>query len=236
MDSGRSGGAPARDAPESPRSVLSASKPGHAEARTGATQQTNGAPDHELFERFRDGDVAAFETLLRRHRRTIHAFISRYLRDRQQADDVYQEVLLRVVARADDFRGSSKFTTWLFSIARNLCIDAARRAVHRDHVSLDQPGQGGAAALVERVASQRPGVDRDAIARELRRRVHDALGTLPEEQLEVFLLRETDCLSFGEIAVVVGAPEATVKSRMRYALGRLRDALADFEDYARALR
>lgn len=193
-------------------------------------------PDDALFLRFRDGDHDAFEQLLRRHRGTVHAFIARYLSDRQLADDVYQEVFLRVVAHADDFRGTSRFTTWVYSIARNLCIDSARRASHRNHASLDAADRGGREPLVERIPSRTLGADRQAIGGELRVRVQAAIAALPPDQREVFLLRETEQLTFAQIGEVVGAPEATVKSRMRYALERLQGALADFEDYARALR
>lgn len=201
-------------------------------ARDDATADEPG--DSVLFDRFRQGDAAAFEVLLRRHRRAVHQFILRYLRDPQQADDLFQDVFLRVVASADHFRGESKFSTWVFSIARNLCVDAARRASHRRHVSLDQSG-GDGPALVERIASATRPADRQMLSRQIRVRVEEALAALPAEQREVFLLRETHHLQFGEIAAIVGAPENTVKSRMRYALERLQEALAEFQDHAKGL-
>jgi RNA polymerase sigma-70 factor (ECF subfamily) len=89
--------------------------------------------------------------------------------------------------------------------------------------------------LGETVKDTRPAVDRDAIGRELKIRLMDAIEALPSDQKEVFLMREYSDLPFKEIATIVGAPENTVKSRMRYALERLQEALSDYEDYARAL-
>ena len=88
----------------------------------------------------------------------------------------------------------------------------------------------------DRVPGTNPAVDRQVIGKELKGRIQQAIAKLNEEQREVFLLREIANLSFQEIAAVTGAPEHTVKSRMRYALERLQEALTDFEEYARALR
>ena len=90
----------------------------------------------------------------------------------------------------------------------------------------------------ERTADTRPGatVDRAAIGAELGQRITVAVESLPPDQREVFLLRELANIPFKEIAEIVGVPENTVKSRMRYALERLQEALSEYEDYARALR
>ena len=140
---------------------------------------------------------------------------------------------------AGDFRQTSRFTSWLYAIARNLCIDTLRKEGHRRHRSLDEPVQGangGGATLGDHTADRGAEVERGAMAGQVRDRLLSALAALPEEQREVFLLREVSNLPFKEIADVVGAPENTVKSRMRYALERLQITLREFEDYARALR
>ena len=194
--------------------------------------------DEELLEQFRSGDAKAFEELLNRYRGSIYNFILRSVRDRERAADLTQETFLRVVQRADSFRGGSKLSTWIFAIARNLCIDHGRRMVFRRHRSLDAPVRSSeekGSPMVDRVPSSGPVTDRDAIAKELQKRIAEAVEELPEDQREVFLLRQVQGMPFKDIAEVVGVSENTVKSRMRYALERLQGALAEYQDYVREL-
>ena len=189
--------------------------------------------------RFQGGDRAAFAVLVRRHQSPLYNFALRHLGSGPAAEEVVQDAFVRVVKNAGDFKHEARFSTWLYTIARNLCTDEARKRVHRKHPSLDQPRRGTEAAgptLGEQTADGRANAEGAAVSAEIRARVVDALATLPEEQREVFLLREVSGLSFKDIAEVVGAPENTIKSRMRYALERLQGALSEFEEYARALR
>jgi RNA polymerase sigma-70 factor (ECF subfamily) len=199
------------------------------------------AADEVLLARFQSGDARAFEVLLARHRRTIFHFILRWVGDKETAEDLLQDVFLRVVASSREFKGESKFTTWLYTIARNLCIDTGRKRAFRRHASLDAPAGRGSdpgegPALVERIPGDEADVHRQALRDEVRPRIEAALETLVEEQREVFILRELSNLPFKEIAEIVGTSENTVKSRMRYALEKLRAALAEYEDVAKALR
>jgi RNA polymerase sigma-70 factor (ECF subfamily) len=198
------------------------------------------ATDETLMVRYQRGDRTAFATLVRRHHRPLYNFVLRQLRKAQAAEDVTQEVFLRVVENANEFKHEARFSTWVYTIARNLCIDHLRKASHRRHPSLDQPlGPGDEPApLGEVVADRNPGGDaeRATSSTQMLTIVAELLDSMPDEQREVFLLREIANLPFKEIAVVTGTAENTVKSRMRYALDRLRTALSDFEEYARALR
>jgi RNA polymerase sigma-70 factor, ECF subfamily len=192
--------------------------------------------DEGLMLAYRDGDVRAFEVLVTRHRKPIYNFILRFVRDAAQAEDVMQETFLRVIKGAEAYQRQAKFTTWLYTIARNLCVDASRRGKHRKAASLDAPvgGDEDGAALIDMVSDGKHGADRHAIDGELRVRMQKAIASLPDEQREIFLLREMADLQFNEIARVVGCPENTVKSRMRYALEKLREALEEYRDLAQA--
>lgn len=198
------------------------------------------ATDEALMIRFQRGDKAAFAALVRRHQTPLYNFSLRHLRAQAAAEDVVQDAFVRVVQKAADFKHEARFTTWLYTIARNLCIDHLRKQVHRKHPSLDQAkageGDGEGPTLGEQTADARASVERDATGSELKKRIAKAVETLPEEQREVFLMREVANLPFKEIAEVTGVPENTVKSRMRYALERLQQALSEYEEYARALR
>ena len=181
---------------------------------------------------YQRGDLGAFEALVVRHERRLWNFLRRFVRDPEAAEDLLQEVFLRMVKSAPQWRPTAKVTTWLFTIARNLCVDHTRAAVHRRAASLDSPGPAGdeGAPWVERLPAAGPGAEGAVMGRQLAVELDAALATLPVEQREVFLLREVMEMPFAEIAVAVGAPEPTVKSRLRYALESLRAALGEFQE------
>ncbi len=191
--------------------------------------------DEMLMVRYRRGDQGAFVELVRRYERSLFNFSLRYLRQRHRAEEVTQEAFLRVVRRAGDFKHESKFSTWIFSIARNLCIDELRRGAHRAHASLDAKG-ADERTLYERIPAETTDGEVLGSGSRLRESIGRAVESLPDEQREVFLLRQLAGLSFAEIATITSCPENTVKSRMRYALERLQKELSTFEEYARALR
>jgi len=175
---------------------------------------------------------------VRRHQSGLYNFALRNLRERTAAEDVVQEAFVRVAQSAADFKSDARFSTWVYTIVRNLCIDQLRKRALRKHPSLDQASgeDGDGPTLGEQTADPRASVEREATGTELKERIARAVDTLPDEQREVFLMREVLNLPFKEIAEITGVPENTVKSRMRYALERLQEALAEYEDYARALR
>lgn len=180
--------------------------------------------------RYQAGDAAAFRVLVERWSHRIFAFSFRYVRDEEAARDVMQEAFLRVVRNAGSFRAESRFSTWLFTIARNLCVDRQRRMKHRRTASLDAPlraDDADGATMLDRVADDAPLADRRADDHRFSARLEVALASLPIEQREVFLLRELEGVKFREIADLIGIPENTVKSRMRYALEGLRKALTE---------
>lgn len=189
--------------------------------------------------RFQGGDRSAFTLLVRRHQSQLFNFALRQLRSAPAAEEVVQDAFVRVVHNAAEFKHASRFSTWLYTITRNLCIDQMRKRTLRNHPSLDEPKReqsGDGPTLGDRTADGKANVERAAVSVEIRERLLAAVGDLPDEQREVFLLRELSNVPFKEIAEIVGVSENTVKSRMRYALERLQSALSDFEEYARALR
>ena len=193
--------------------------------------------DEDLMVQYQQGEVRAFEILLGRHRKSVYNFILRFVGDKETAEDLLQETFMRVIKGADAYKRQAKFTTWLYTIARNLCVDQSRRAKHRKAQSLDAPMSNSAdsGTLLDVVPSTEIASDRQAVNKELQARLHEALARLSEEQREVFLMREFLDLPFKQIADIVGVPENTVKSRMRYALEKLRLELDEYKDLAKAL-
>jgi len=193
--------------------------------------------DEDLMVRYQQGEVRAFEILLGRHRKSVFNFILRYVGDKETAEDLLQETFMRVIKGADAYKRQAKFTTWLYTIARNLCVDQTRRRKHRKHASLDAPmaADDDSGTLLDVLPSSEMASDRKTVNKQLYQRLQGAIGALSEEQREVFLMREFLDMPFKQIADVVGVPENTVKSRMRYALEKLRLDLDEYKDLAKAV-
>ncbi len=183
---------------------------------------------------YQKGDVAAFAELVARHEKRLWSFVRRFVTDSATAEDLLQEVFLRVVRSAAEWQSSAKFSTWLYTIARNLCTDNARRVAFRRAESLDQtpnPGRDDSGPhRIDKIPDHEGNAERAAMNREIAVRVDQAVAELPVEQREVFLMREVMDMSFAEIAAATKASEPTVKSRMRYALERLRNALGELSE------
>ena len=185
--------------------------------------------DEQLMLAFRRGEASAFEALVQRHRGPVFNFIFRSTGHMARAEDLLQETWLKVIRGADEYEPRARFTTWLYTIARNLCVDSARKERFREVVPLEAPvrGDGADEPVAEWFPDGRPAPDRAAHNTRLRPLLEQALMSLPKDQREVFVLREYSGVPFKEIAAVVGISENTVKSRMRYALEALRKRLLE---------
>mgnify|MGYP000874469870 FL=1 len=174
--------------------------------------------DEALMLAWAGGDLPAFQALYERHRRRLHGFLLRQLRDPALAEELFQDVWQRVIAARAGWQPEAAFSTWLFRIAHNRLNDHWRAARHRP------PAPADAEARVEAVVDgQTPETELDAF--EQRRRVQHALDALPREQRDVMLLRLEQELSLEEIAQITGVGRETVKSRLRYAMDKLRAGL-----------
>jgi RNA polymerase sigma-70 factor (ECF subfamily) len=186
--------------------------------------QVTGASDEDLVRALRAGSTDSLGTLVARWERPLFRFVHRMLPREEDVRDVCQETFLKVLEKAHRFRDGSRFSTWMYQIALNLCRDRVRKARRWRLVVSD------GVDLPERAAVQHPApsgtdpartVEHAERAAALRR----ALETLPHEQREVVVLKEFEGLKFREIAEILGCPESTVKSRMYYGLSGVREAL-----------
>lgn len=163
-----------------------------------------------------------------RYERRLYVFCLRFLGDRAAAEDATQEIFLKVVRGLARWNARATFRTWVYTIARNQCVDAQRKRRHRKTESLDQTSISGDTPRIEQIPGakgQQP--DHAERRRVLRQVIAEGMERLSSEQREVFVLREHAGLSFPAIAEMTGVPENTVKSRMRYALEHLRKHLAE---------
>ncbi len=178
---------------------------------------------------YKSGNAGAFSTLVERHRHTVFNFILRSVHQRQRAEDLLQETWLRVVRGSSEWQPRARFLTWVFTLARNLCVDNARKESFRSTRSLDAPlGDDTERTLGDMVGDENTAApDRAADNVRVRPKIERALQRLSPDVREVFLLREYQGLMFKEIGEIVGASENTAKSRMRYALEFLRKYLEE---------
>ena len=181
--------------------------------------------DEALIERYTRGDIAAFESLYRRHELAVWRYLQRNVRDQAIADELLQEVWFAVARDAGRYTASSRFTSWLFTIAHHRMIDYVRS--RRQHASLDTLLDHGAPVL-GLSADSRTGPLARAAAQDEALAITRALALLPQEQREAFLLQAEGDLSVEEIATVTATTFETTKSRLRYAKNKLRELLKEY--------
>ena len=183
-----------------------------------AGSMDNAPDDSALMLRYCDGDVAAFEALYRRHNDALYRYLLRLCRHRSTAEDVFQEAWSKIVRARDSYRPTAKFTTFLYRVAHNCFIDHVRRNKRHGQVADVEPDTQPDPADLPETETER------SLAR---RRLDAALRDLPDEQRDVFLLREEAGLSLDQIAAVMDTNRETAKSRLRYAVGKLRVAVGE---------
>jgi RNA polymerase sigma-70 factor (ECF subfamily) len=181
-----------------------------------ARPMDNVPEDSALMLRYRDGDVAAFEVLYSRHKDAVFRYLLRLCQHRDTAEDVFQDVWGKIVKARDSYRPTAKFSTFLYRVAHNCFIDHIRRNKRHTQTAAVEPDSQPDPADLPEVETER------SLAR---RRLEVALQELPEEQRDVFLLSEEAGLSLDQIASVTDSNRETAKSRLRYAVNKLRAAI-----------
>lgn len=183
-------------------------------------------PDVSLMSRFQEGDKGAFEALMQKYYPRLLNFIYRYLGDKELAEDLAQEVFIRVYKSASHYAPRAQFKTWLYRIARNLSLNQLRRNKYKT-VSLDGKISKDGETLnweVEDKNSLRP--DEHLIRSETAQRVRQAIYALPERQRVVVILYRFEDFSYREIAKTMKISEKAVKSLLSRARENLKNALS----------
>jgi RNA polymerase sigma-70 factor (ECF subfamily) len=192
---------------------------------------TTDASDEALMLAYARGDASAFERLYTRHKGPTYRYFLRHTSDRAAADELHQDVWLRVVRARESYAPEARFTTWLYTLARHRLVDHWRARGGASFVPLDDDADEAAAELPLRPGADCSGgdpLDR-AIDAQLGQRLVAALDDVPAAQRDAFLLHVEAGLSLAEIAGLAGVPLETIKSRLRYAYRRLRAALEDLQ-------
>jgi RNA polymerase sigma-70 factor, ECF subfamily len=197
-----------------------------------AYSRTMGAPavasvrDEDLMQAYAAGDAAAFDALYSRHKGSVYRYVLRQCVHSGIADELFQDVWTNVIRARGTYAPSAKFTTWLYRIAHNRLIDHWRTVGQAELVTAG-PADDDDDPLDAIAAARHDEPDARAAAREIGMRLKSALSSLPAAQREAFLLHQEGGLELSEIAALTGAGVETVKSRIRYALAKLRTELGD---------
>ena len=199
----------------------------HTPPRMQARDSGDDETDEALMLAWQAGDERAFDRIYHRHRGGVFRYLLRHCRDRAMAEELHQDVWLKLIAARASFDSNARFSTWLYSVARNHMIDQWRGSRGPRHVSLDD--DGAIDAVGEFLADANPAMTPQGAANALQEGalLVAALEMLPPAQRDAFLLHVEGGLAVAEIAALTSAPAETVKSRLRYAYRRLRAALGD---------
>ncbi len=187
--------------------------------------------DEEVMKKFQNGNSGSFDILLKRHSGGVLRFIMKMTGgNKTHGEDLLQEIFLKVIEKRNRYDSEQKFTTWLYSIARNHCIDYLRSESYRRHSSLDAPlseSDKSGTVVLEIVKSSDRGQEDKLYDKEVGELINKGINSLKQEFKEVFILKEVEGLSLKEIADITESPLGTVKSRLRYAYQNLRQVFRE---------
>ena len=186
-------------------------------------------PDEALMLQLQTGDMRPFDTLVKRWEKPLLNYCYRMVNDIVLAEDLRQEVFLRIYRSAKTYRPTAQFSTWLYRIATNLCLDTLAKQQRQKETPIAVYLKSGSESFDERFIDPSEVPEAAVLKKEIEDRVRSALARLPEDQRIVVTLRHYNGMKFHEIAAIVERPISTVKSRMAAGMERLSRILASQE-------
>ena len=186
-------------------------------------------PSEDLMARIAEGDEDAFEILVNRHQTSVLNLIYRFIGDRTQAKDLAQEVFIRVWQAAKSYEPKAKFTTWIYRITANLCLNELKSARRRRWFQFHRSDEDSENTIEETLSDGSPSAEDLLLAKERSRQISDALQSLPDNQRMALILKRYDDLSYQEIAQIIGCSVSAVESLLVRAKRTLQEKLKNFE-------
>ncbi len=180
-------------------------------------------PDENLMEQYRDGNAEAFTALYQRNKAALYRYFLRQTHHNSVAEELSQDVWTNIIHSRRSYQVNAKFTTYLFQIAHNRLVDYYRRA---DNRALHSPISSEDDCEIPNGVQHHP--DKQAESAQIQQRLLTIVRALPQEQREAFILKEDAGLSVEQIAKVTDVNTETAKSRLRYAVKKIREGLKDF--------
>jgi RNA polymerase sigma-70 factor (ECF subfamily) len=200
----------------------------HLKQASRPTPNTVREEDIQLVARARSGDERAYRALLQKYERAVFSICLRMVRNRDEASDLSQESFIKVFHSLDRYNPQYAFSSWLFKITSNLCIDHIRKR-RITTFGMDDPIDGEKGEIQRQYESSEPNPEETYIRGEKVRRLEDAIAALPEHYRIMLVLRHQEDLSYEEIADTLSIPLGTVKARIHRAREMLKGILDDAE-------
>ncbi len=193
-----------------------------------ADMDANTVSDEQLMIAYRDGDVAAFDVLYRRHKGGVYRYMLRQCRDAGVADELFQDVWMNLIRAREGYTVQAKFTTYIYKLAHNRLIDHYRKHGQAVLLSFDDDSED-APLVAEPVAAPRDEPEKHLDIKQQAAQLLELLGALPPPQREAFVMQYEGGMSVEEIADATGVTRETAKSRLRYAMAKIREGLAAWQ-------
>lgn len=187
--------------------------------------------DVSLMLEFQKGDISSFEKLLQKHKESIINIIYQFIGERDEAEDLAVEVFLRVYRAAKKYQAKAKFTTWLYKITTNLCLNEIRKKAKLQTVSLSKPvsaGEEKEEELIEKIADAAPSPQQILEKKERNALIRKAIDSLPAKQRMATILQIYEGLSYKEISRILGCSVKSVERRLYWARTNLKERLSSY--------
>lgn len=187
--------------------------------------------DVSLMLEFQKGDISSFEKLLQKHKESIINIIYQFIGERDEAEDLAVEVFLRVYRAAKKYQAKAKFTTWLYKITTNLCLNEIRKKAKLQTISLSKPisaGEEKEEELIEKIADAAPSPQQILEKKERNALIRKAIDSLPAKQRMATILQIYEGLSYKEISRILGCSVKSVERRLYWARTNLKEKLSSY--------
>lgn len=181
--------------------------------------------EKQLLERAKNGDTGAFEQLIEGYQKKVFNIAFRMLGNYDDAGELAQEVFIKVYKSMKNFKEESSFSTWIYRITTNVCLDELRKRKNKKEVSIDEDIKYGDGEIKREIEDHGPTPETAAERNEVRKAVNDAIQSLSDEHKTMIVMRDIRGFSYEEIARMVSCPEGTVKSRISRARQALKEIL-----------
>lgn len=187
--------------------------------------------DVSLMLEFQKGDISSFEKLVQKHKESIINIIYQFIGERDEAEDLAVEVFLRVYRAAKKYQAKAKFTTWLYKITTNLCLNEIRKKAKLQTISLSKPisaGEEKEEELIEKIADAAPSPQQILEKKERNALIRKAIDSLPAKQRMATILQIYEGLSYKEISRILGCSVKSVERRLYWARTNLKEKLSSY--------
>lgn len=191
--------------------------------------------EQTLVEKAKQGDVEAFETLIAEHQKRIYNIAFKMIGNQEDALDLSQEVLIKIFKNLHKFHGSAKFSTWVYRVATNTCLDEIKKRRKYTTYSIDERIQTEDGDLTADIPDTAPTPEASAVQKDVQKIIQEGIAKLGDEHKKVIILRDLHGFSYEYIAKILKCSEGTVKSRISRARKKLKKILSEnmelFEDF-----